>query len=218
VLRAIRDRGKIAAMGDPARKVEPATLAELLALPEDERWELLDGELVRQEMTGFAHGSALLGLGAPIRDQYGRPPGPRGPGGWWFGADVTIELASDQVYRPDLVGWRRDRVPTRPTGFPVRIRPDWVCEILSPSNARNDTVKKLRSYHRHQVPYYWILDPREESLLVLRWAEPGYMTVQTALRGERLCAEPFDAIELDMDDILGDVTEQAPSPGEAERA
>ena len=34
------------------------------------------------------------------------------------------------VFRPDLAGWRRERAALRPTGRPIRIRPDWICEIL----------------------------------------------------------------------------------------
>jgi Uma2 family endonuclease len=186
-----------------ARKV--ATLDDLLAIPEDERrHEIIDGELVQQAMTSFVHGRALNRLGGRIGDPYDRPPGRRGPGGWWFATDVDIAFAPDQIYRPDIAGWRRDRVPSPPQDFPVRIRPDWVCEIVSPGNARNDKVKKFRTYHRCQVPHYWILDPMEEILHVYRWAEPGYITVVTVERGERIRAEPFEAVEIDLDELFGD--------------
>jgi Uma2 family endonuclease len=120
--------------------------------------------------------------------------------------DVTIELAPNQVYRPDILGFRRERVSIRPTDFPVRIRPDWICEVVSPSNPENDRVKKLNHYHRAGVPHYWILDPRDQILTVLRWSEPGYITVQAGIRGEKLRAEPFEEVELDMDDIFDDGT------------
>ena len=197
--------GMMAAMGDPARKMEPATLEDLRATLDDEHgYEIIDGELVRREMTSWAHGRGLSRLNIRIGDPFDRPPDRGGPGGWWIMVDVTIELAPTQIYRPDLLGFRRERVPTPPTGFPVRLRPDWVCEILSPSNARNDKVKKLRNYHRFEIPHYWILDPMDESLLVFRWTEPGFTLVQTATRGERIHAEPFGAVELDLDDILGE--------------
>ena len=190
-------------MGNAARTLPPATLDDLLAKPADERWEIIDGDLVQQTMTRPDHGSSVLGLGSAVRNFYGHR---RRPGGWWFMTDVTIEVVPSQVYRPDILGFRRERVTIRPTEFPIRIRPDWICEVVSPSNPENDLVKKLNHYHRYGVPHYWILDPRDQILTVLRWSEPGYITVKTGLRGEKLRAEPFEEVELDMDDIFDDGT------------
>ncbi|WP_437815867.1 Uma2 family endonuclease [Sorangium sp. So ce1078] len=84
------------------------------------------------------------------------------------------------------------------------LAPDWVCEVLSPSNTRNDLVKKLRTYHRCQVPNYWVVDPMNEVLTVHRCMEGGYLNVLTAERGERVRAEPFDAIEWSVGVLFGD--------------
>ncbi len=106
--------------------------------------------------------------------------------------------------RPDVVGWRRERAPERPTGAPVRITPDWVCEVLSPSNANVDTVKKLRVHQGAAVPHYWIVDPRDATLTVMRWSSPGYSRVLRAERGETVRPEPFDAIELAVGTLFGE--------------
>lgn len=202
-------------MGEPARKVKAratATIEDLLAIPEDKRWhEIIDGELVRKAMPSFAHGRGQNRLGSRIGDPYDRPSGRRGPGGWWILTDVEVELAPEQVYRPDLVGFRRERVPTPPPDWPIRVRPDWVCEILSPSNATNDTLRKFRNYHRYEIPHYWILDPVGHTLFVHRWAADGYLVVATAEAGERIHAEPFDAVELDIDELFGDIAEEEPA-------
>jgi Uma2 family endonuclease len=191
----------------PARK--RATLDDLLAIPEGERdHEIIDGEIVRRAMPRLIHARGLTRLGSRISDPYDRPSGRRGPGGWWIATEPDIEFASDQIYRPDLAGWRRERMPSMHDEHPVRLRPDWVCEILSPNNATNDTIKKFRNYHRYQVPHYWIVDPMNETLTVHRWAEPGYMAILLAERGERVRAEPFDAVEIDLDELFGDVAEE----------
>ena len=60
------------------------------------------------------------------------------------------------------------------TGTPVELRPDWTCEVISESNATNDTINELRLYHRVGIPHYWWLaDPRDATSTVLRWSEPG---------------------------------------------
>jgi Uma2 family endonuclease len=84
------------------------------------------------------------------------------------------------------------------------VRPDWVAEIISPSNARNDLVKKRRIYHRYGVPHYWIVAPRDESLRVLRWTPDGYLEVLIAEGSERVRAEPFPAVEWLVGVLFGD--------------
>ncbi len=113
-------------------------------------------------------------------------------------------LPSSQVVRPDVLGWRRDRVPERPTGSPVQIRPDWICEIVSPANANTDTVKKLRIHHDAEVTHYWLVDPRDCTVTVMRWSAAGYTTILRAERGETVRPEPFDAIELVVGTLFGD--------------
>ena len=185
------------------KTVPAATLEDLLALPEEQRrrFELIEGALEDRGATSGAHGGAQFDIPmvlAPFR----RRPGGRWPGGW-FGTEVDVYFDAANTFRPDVAGWRRDRVPERPLGVPVMVRPDWVCEILS-TNKRNDLVKKKRVYHRHQVPHYWIVDPEQETLSVLRWMPDGYIEILVAERGEVVRAEPFDAIPLKIGVIFGD--------------
>jgi Uma2 family endonuclease len=90
-----------------------------------------------------------------------------------------------------------------PAEAPIAIRPDWICEILS-TNKRNDLIKKKRAYHVHQVGYYWLVDPVEETLSVHRWHPDGYTEVLIADRDERVRAEPFEAIEFRVAVLFGD--------------
>jgi Uma2 family endonuclease len=189
-----------------------ATIAELLAIPEEDRHhELIAGELSEKAAPSGEHGATQAGVvrvfGGPF-DR--RPGGAGGPGGWWFATEVEIRLGED-VCRPDVVGWRRDRVPTRPRGAIVEVRPDWVCEILSTSDRRRDLVRKKQVYHRHQVGHYWIADPGEETLAVYRWHPDGYLEVLVGERGQRVRAEPFDALTIEIGVLFGAEDEEAPA-------
>lgn len=192
-------------MTAPARRLPvPATLEDLLALGEERFHELIDGELVQKATPTFEHGSAQLRIGRGLGPYDRRPGGPPDrPGGWWFATEVEVYFDEENTTRPDVVGWRRDKVPERPRGTPVRITPDWICEILS-SNKRNDLIKKKRLYHRHQVGHYWIVDPVEETLLVYRWGPDGYIEVHAVQRGERVRAEPFKALDLPLAVFFGE--------------
>jgi Uma2 family endonuclease len=189
-------------------KPRRATAADLLAIPEDERFhQIIDGELVPKASPTGEHGDAQSWLSAILKPPFARRSGGGRPGGWWLMTEVEVLFAADELYRPDLVGWRRERVPERPTGTPVRERPDWVCEVLSAGNTRNDTVKKMRVYQRTGVGHYWIVDPVEETLSVHRWTSDGYLVAQKGARGERLRAEPFQEIELQVGLLFGDEPE-----------
>lgn len=174
-----------------------ATLADFLAIPEAERYhELIDGEIVRKGMPTMRHGRAQLRVSTRVSGPYDRRPGRGGPGGWIFANEVEILFNEVTVLRPDVSGWRRERLPVLADEHPVGVRPDWVCEVLSPSNPGNDLLKKIRVYQRAQVPHYWIVDPVEESLIVYRWTPEGYLLVASSSGDERVRLEPFDAVEV----------------------
>ena len=175
-----------------------ATYADLLAVPEDVKAEIIAGEIVVTPSPLPRHAAVQRAtsrfVGGPFDDDDGRG----GPGGWWIFPEIDVQLSEHEVVRPDLAGWRRERLP-RP-GFvrPVTIAPDWLCEVQSPSTAARDRVIKRNLYARAGVPYYWLIDPdlRVLEALHLRdgaWLELGvYDDTMTA----RIA--PFDAIELEV--------------------
>ena len=181
----------------------PATVDDLFGIPDDERrHELIDAAILEKGAASAEHGAAQRKLSATV-DPFDRRPDGRSPGGWWLATEVEIVLDERNVVRPDVVGWRRDRVPERPRGARITTRPDWICEILS-TNRAHDLVRKKRVYHRHEVPHYWILDPDDATLTVHRHAKDGYIDVLSAERGDRVRAEPFEEIEIDVGVLFGD--------------
>lgn len=181
-----------------------ATLEDFWALPEAQRFhEFLNGELIEKATPSGEHGDAQAGVVSAVRTPYQRKPGAGGPGGWWIATEVEVLLETNDVVRPDVLGWRRESCPERPTGAPVRVRPDWICEIVFPSRATDDTIKKLRLYHRVAVPHYWIADPRDATLTVMRWSKDGYVTRLRADQHEVGRAEPFDEVALDVGTLFG---------------
>jgi Uma2 family endonuclease len=190
-------------MADPARKI--LTVEALDAVPDSERAELIDGALVYEAMTSFEHGDAQSSLAAEIKQRFGGGGGSDRPA-WWIATEVTVEYEAAQAFRHDVAGWRKDRVPKRPVGRRVKTLPDWACEILS-TNKKKDLVDKRRVLHAHEVPHYWIVDLDARVLTVLRWNREGYILAATVSPGERAALEPFDAVELDVTKLFGDLDE-----------
>jgi Uma2 family endonuclease len=109
--------------------------------------------------------------------------------------EVEVQLATHDIVRPDLSGWRRERLAD-PDERPFTTVPDWVCEIVSPSSVRHDRVLKRRLYAEHGVRHYWLVDPDARLLEALtlrdgRWVEVGVFDDSRAAR-----IEPFEAVEL----------------------
>jgi Uma2 family endonuclease len=181
------------------KKTGHATAADLAAL---DRHEVVGGVVHEKAAPTAEHGRTQLTL-SHFLFPFDRRGGGR-PGGWWIMTEVEIELETHEVYLPDVSGWRRDRVPACPTGRPVRIRPDWVCEILSPSTAARDLGHKLRSFHKAGVGHYWVVDPEHQTLTVHRWHPDGYLVALTAGRGETVRAEPFEAAEIPVGYLFGE--------------
>jgi Uma2 family endonuclease len=177
----------------------PATYDDLLAVPENIVAELIDGELYASPRPrgphSLAHSSLGMLLGSPF--QLGR----NGPGGWWIIDEPEIHFGprvDTQVAVPDLVGWRRERMPEIPEDHRFRVVPDWICEIASPSTAHLDRVVKMPLYARHGVAYAWIIDPEPRTLEVFRLDQGRWILLATYGREQRVNAEPFEAIELDL--------------------
>ena len=181
-----------------------ATLADLLALPEEGRgFELVDGQLVEKHAGGrHSHAQGTVsGVLHPYRRRGGDSPG-----GWWILTEQLVQFGAHTL-RPDVAGWRRERLPQMPSlqeDAVLTLPPDWTCEILSPGNARNDLVRKKRIYHQHQVPHYWIIDPRDETLTVHRWSEAGYTEILAAQAGDVVRAEPFAQAEISVAELFTD--------------
>ena len=189
-------------------KRRPATFADLLKLGDAVRAEIIHGEVVEKASPTAEHGVAQGGVAGFVRRRFHRRGGGRWPGGWWIATEVDVEYRAPELCRHDVVGWRRDRVPECPRGRPIRIRPDWVCEILSPSNEKRDLVDKMRVLREAGVPHYWIVNPEERILFVHRLDDKGWVVVLSASEGEPVRAEPFEAVELSVGILFGDEDEE----------
>lgn len=185
------------------------TAEALSALDPEVHAEIVGGELVVEAMTRFEHGDAQSSIAVEIKSRFGGSGS--GRSGWWLGVETTVEYTSHEVYRHDLAGWRKARVPQRPVGFPILTRPDWVCEVLS-TNRRKDLVEKREVLHAAVVGHYWLVDLDSMLLTVLRHHPDGYLVVKTVSPGDVARLEPFDAVELEVERLFGDLS-QAPPPG-----
>ncbi len=180
----------------PIRK--PATYEDILALPPHVTGQIVDGELHVSPRPANLHASASSTLGMDIGSAYQRGRG--GPGGWWIVFEPEIHLGPDVVV-PDLAGWRKGRLPGIPPEAFFTLAPDWVCEVLSPSTASFDRVKKMRVFAREGVGHAWLVDPLARTLEVYEQGGGRWVLLSAHEGTETVRVVPFDEIDLVLPDL-----------------
>jgi Uma2 family endonuclease len=197
-------------MGKAAKRI--ATYEDVLAAPENKVAEIIEGELVLSPRPASPHAVALAALHGEIAPPFARGRG--GPGGWLILIEPELHFGED-ILVPDLASWRRETMSVAPNAPFFTTRPDWVCEVLSPSTERWDRGYKVRLYARAGVTSAWLVNPLQHTLEILRLSpdNPAQWTV-LAVHAEdskdaKVRAEPFEALELELDVLWRDVQPDA---------
>jgi Uma2 family endonuclease len=182
-------------MGEFARRL--ATWQDLLETPDDGQvWEVLGGSLEAQPRPRPVHSHCQLQLAGELAGPFQRGRG--GPGGWWLLFEPDVELEAHEIVVPDLAGWRRERLSALPQERPVRVAPDWTCEVVSPSNRWRDGGRKADLYLRAGIPHYWIVDPDERTLEAFEAHDRAWVRLGAWTDGDHPRIAPFTAIALDV--------------------
>lgn len=139
------------------------TYDDLLAMPEDNVIrEILDGELFVSPSPFIRHQRIVRRLLVAISNYLEEHPI-----GEVFDAPLDTVFSIDNVCDPDVffVSHERSSILTKKH---VHGAPDFVIEVLSEFNAKNDKVRKLAIYERFDVTEYWIADPEANTIRVFR--------------------------------------------------
>ncbi len=186
-----------------------STIEDLIDLPEDTKAELIDGEIYMMAPALARHslvGTALTSeLSTYFKEK--RKKGPQGGDGdsWLIISEAWVYYDRHNSFVHDIAGFLERDLPELPTKGPIEARPSWVCEILSPSNWRNDTQKKRVILEEHQVPYYWLVDPERKTIQVfeLLGNTKRYEFVYSVEKTDGLVKlPPFTDLELDLTEVF----------------
>ena len=164
--------------------------------PDDERWELLDGELSMAPPPTIAHQRISGNLYFLLRTYVDR----MGLGDVMY-APVDVVLSDHSVVQPDLLfisSARSDIV----ADTNVRGAPDLVVEILSPSTASRDWRIKLDLYASHGVQEYWVVDPDGQRVWVMARDESGLNEVANYGRGDVLTSPVLSGLTVKLEEVF----------------
>jgi Uma2 family endonuclease len=150
--------------------------AEFIALPDDDRRELVAGELLELEVSDRDHAQIIALLGAFLTQWR-----LSGGNGLVLGSGYKVRIDDDTGLMPDVQYFRRGRVI--PEYGLEEGGPDLAIEVISPSSGRFDRGIKLESYGAIGTAEYWIVDPKQQTLhrYLLR---DGALKLEEILQGD----------------------------------
>lgn len=137
------------------------TVEDFYNLPDDIHAELINGQIVYMAAPSSIHQIISSELHFVINN-YIKPKGSRCRA---LAAPFSVQLhrGEDTVLEPDIsVICDTDKITPRGCVG----APDWIIEIVSPSNPGHDYITKLGLYHDAGVREYWIIDAQREQIYV----------------------------------------------------
>jgi len=132
---------------------EKLTYEDIKNLPEG-NYEIIDGEVKELAPTGFEHGEYELDLGSFLKNAL------KGKGYVAVG-EVGVLVSRDplRIRSADVVYVSKERCPGKPEGI-LKVPPELVIEIVSPSNTYTEMEEKIFDYLKAGVDRVLLIDPK----------------------------------------------------------
>lgn len=158
----------------PSLQMQPeiTTLEEYEALPEDVRAEIFSGQIYYMSSPSQTHQILSTEL-TTILNTYVRK---RQGNCQVFHAPFDVKLSDNPltIVQPDLmILCDKNKLD----GKRCNGAPDFIIEIISPSNPSDDYIRKLYYYKTYGVREYWIADPIRR-LVTVNYFEGNILNVQ----------------------------------------
>jgi Uma2 family endonuclease len=115
-------------------------------------------------------------------------------GGTVFFAPLRLQISEDKFREPDLMLLRDAEDPRGQNAY--WLGADLVLEVVSPDNPERDTVVKPVDYAAAGIPEYWIVNPQEETITVLRLEGDHYGEHGVFRRGDTATSVLLDGFAI----------------------
>jgi Uma2 family endonuclease len=172
------------------------TYADYLNLPEESRYEILDGDLLMSPSPNASHQRIVKKLarifGRLLEDA---------SLGEIFVAPFDVVLSDTNVVQPDILFISKERASI------VKERavfgaPDLAVEVLSPATAERDRTVKAKLYARAGVRELWLVDPGSKTIEVLQSGAAGFERKGLAKAGETAQSATLPALRVRLADVF----------------
>lgn len=174
------------------------TWDDFIAIEDEDKRELIDGELVQLEEPSWQHEAIVASLGYFLFAWKSA-----GHGGRVLGSGYKVRVSDRRGVMPDLQFYRRENAaPAGQEQGLVSGRADLLVEIVSPSSRRYDRVTKLRWYAQLGVPEYWVVDPDARTLEQLVLRDGSYVIAASLGEEETFRPASFEGLEIRVLDLF----------------
>ena len=166
--------------------------------PDDgKRYEIVQGDLYVTPAPSIRHQTVLANLVFHL-SSWAR----EAQHGIVLFAPTDVQLGEHDILQPDLVyvsSARREIIGERR----VLGAPDLVVEILSETTAGRDKGAKRKTYERHGVQEYWIVDPDRSKVIVFAADNHGiFVQTRSCSWGDDLDSVLLPGLSIAVDDIF----------------
>ncbi len=173
-----------------------ATARDYERLPEGAPYQLIAGELIMTPSPTPFHQSIVLNLASALN-----PIIVQRRLGKIFIAPLDVYLSEEDIYQPDLIFIRADRA-AGVRKDKLRVIPDLVVEVLSPSNAYFDFTRKKETYCSAGVSEYWIIDPDAETVEIMTKQGELYQTTSLLRKPAVLQSPMFPGFSMTLEELF----------------
>ena len=165
-------------------------------LPENVRAELIDGQIYYMSAPSKIHQEILMFLSKTIANYIDSKKGPCKV----YPAPFAVKLFVDDnrtVVEPDISVICD---PNKLTDRGCTGAPDWIVEIVSPSNSSHDYIRKLNLYADAGVREYWIVNPMNQSMYVYFLEDDKFRTAAYTLH-DKINVNIYDDLWIDFTEL-----------------
>jgi Uma2 family endonuclease len=174
------------------------TVEEYFKLDDDQRYEVLDGELIMVPAPGIFHQRAITRLGTLIDVHV-----VANDLGECFHTPFDVVLSDLTVVQPDFTFVSKERFNELYDGHGLTGAPDLVIEVVSPSSERRDRTQKRELYRKVGVSWLMLVEPKRRIIEVFRLdlERDAYLLDTSAAGNEPLEFGLFEGLVIDLGSV-----------------
>ncbi len=172
------------------------TYQDYLKTPADERYELIEGDMLMTPSPATRHQKISRDIEFEIL-KFVRA----NHLGEIFDAPYDVYLDEENVVQPDILFISKERLNIIGEKN-IQGSPDLVIEILSENSAYRDLVQKKKLYARFSVKEYWVVIPDEESIEIYILKDNTYTIHKTFNKNETLESPYLKDLRIELKNIF----------------
>lgn len=172
------------------------TYEDYLKMPDDQRYELIEGELLMTPSPKIDHQRISRKLEFKMvkfaeENDLGEV----------FDAPCDVYLDEENVTQPDILFVSKAKAPIIAENN-IQGAPDLIVEILSEGTAYRDAIQKKMLYARFGVKEYWIVAPKEKMIELYILKNNTYQLAKTYFYSDTLESQILKGFRVELKEIF----------------